>query len=331
MILRICVFVLAILLIVSFEPVRSQVVSPKQKIEFAIVIHGGAGNFSSKDLDSIEEAEFRSHLARALDIGKDLLRQGKNATEVVVGVICYLEDCPLFNAGKGAVLNHDGIVELDASIMNGEDLSAGAVAGVQKIKNPIKGAYLVLTQSEHVMLSGSGADLFATESGLEMVENQYFQTEKRLKSLQEYLEKEHNKKGTVGCVVMDINGNLAAGTSTGGMTNKKYGRIGDSPVIGAGTYADNSSCAVSCTGWGEYFIRLAVAHDIGAQMKYSNISIEEAAHNVIEKKLTSLGGYGGIIAIDKSGTICMEKNTSGMFRAYSNSEGNEGILLYDTK
>lgn len=247
----------------------------------------------------------------------------------MIAAIKIMEDSPLFNAGKGAVLTNEGKNELDASIMDGNNLMAGAVAGVTTIKNPITAAYTVMTKSEHVMMVGKGAEKFAAEHGLEIVDPSYFFDSMRYNQLLNAKEKEHNKNavlndpypkdkkfGTVGAVALDKFGNIAAGTSTGGMTNKKFGRVGDSPIIGAGTYANNKTCAVSATGWGEYFIRLAVAHDISALMEYARLSLQEAADSVVMKKIPALGGDGGIIAVDRQGNISMTFNTSGKYRGY---------------
>jgi beta-aspartyl-peptidase (threonine type) len=237
-----------------------------------------------------------------------------------------MEDNPLFNAGKGAVFTHDGKNELDAAIMDGSNLSAGAVAGVTDIKNPITAARYVMTKSEHVLLTGAGASQFAKEQGLEIVPPSYFYTEKRFNELQEILKKEKN--GTVGCCALDKNGNLAAGTSTGGMSNKRYNRVGDSPIIGAGTYANNRTCAVSGTGHGEYFIRWTVAHDISALMEYKGLTLREASELVINDKLLKAGGSGGVICVDKSGNISMPFNSKGMFRGFATADGKEGIFIY---
>jgi len=252
---------------------------------------------------------------------------------VVVRVIEVLENSPLFNAGKGAVFTHDGINELDASIMEGKTLNAGAVAGVRDVKNPIKAAREVMENSAHVLLSGEGASEFAKEQGLEIVKNKYFFTESRYQSLKRLQKRERERTekdntGTVGCAVLDTYGNICAGTSTGGMTNKKYGRIGDSPVIGAGTYANNKTCAVSCTGHGEYYIRLGFARDISALMEYQNMSLEEACAEEI-RKLSELGGTGGVIGIDADGNVAMEFNTSGMFRGYIKSSGDKEIAIFE--
>ena len=317
-----------ILLAVLFFLVSS--LSAQEK--YAIVIHGGAGVMSKERMDEEVRAEYKAKLDEALELGKKMLQKGATATDVVVKVINVMEDSPLFNAGKGAVFTHEGMNELDASIMEGNTLNAGAVAGVRDIKNPINAARAVMDNSEHVMLSGAGASEFAKEQGLEIVPNKYFYTERRYQSLQELLkrERERQKKdnmGTVGCVVLDMHGNLTAGTSTGGMTNKKYGRIGDSPIIGAGTYANNKTCALSCTGHGEYYIRLGFARDISALMEYSKLSVDEACREEI-RKLSEMGGTGGVIAMDAQGNIAMEFNTSGMFRGYLKSSGEKEIAIF---
>lgn len=291
--------------------------------KWAIAIHGGAGNLLSEN----EYIEEKSKLEEALMSGVEILKNGGTSLEVVESVINILEDSPLFNAGKGAVFTHDGKNELDASIMDGATLNAGAVAGVTIVKNPVSAAIKVMTNSNHVLLSGKGAEQFAREQNLDIVDPSYFYTKKRWESLQKSIE-EDKKMGTVGCVVLDIHGNLVAGTSTGGMTNKKYGRIGDSPIIGAGTYANNNTCAVSCTGHGEYFIRLNIAHDISSQMEYLNKPLDEAAHYTIQEKLTKLGGKGGIISVDKEGNIAFEFNTTGMFRGAADSEGRFEVRVF---
>ena len=256
-----------------------------------------------------------------------------------------MEDSPLFNSAKGAVFANDETNQLDASIMDGKTLNAGAVAGVSNVKNPINLAYEVMENSEHVLLAGKGAEEFAAQRGLEIVDPSYFYTENRFKSLQRVKEREAEKTGnktaanydsfikdskfgTVGCAALDKNGNLAAGTSTGGMTNKKWNRIGDSPIIGAGTYANNATCAVSSTGWGEFFIRGVVAYDISALMEYKGLSLQEAAAEVIQKKVPEMGGDGGIIAIDHDGNVAMEFNTAGMYRATMNKKGELKIGIY---
>lgn len=299
---------------------------------YTIVIHGGAGVMSKSYMTDEKQKEYKEKLNEALQLGEQMLKEGADATDVVVKVINVMEDSPLFNAGKGAVFTSEGKNELDASIMEGKTLNAGAVAGVRDIKNPITAARQVMINSEHVFLSGKGASEFARKQGLELVPNKYFHTKARYESLKKLQkqEREREKKdniGTVGCVVLDTNGNLCAGTSTGGMTNKKYGRIGDSPVIGAGTYANNKTCAVSCTGHGEYYIRLGFARDISALMEYKNRSVDEACREEI-RKLSELQGDGGVIGVDAKGNIAMEFNTSGMFRGYIKSTGEKEIAIF---
>lgn len=286
-----------------------------QEREYVIVVHGGAGVIDKLEKDPERSAQYYAALDSALTIGDRILSAGGEGPQAVMAVINYFENNPLFNAGKGATCTADGTFELDASIMEGKDLSAGAVAGVKTIKNPINAAYAVKTKTPHVMLSGTGADLFAAEQGLEQVDNMYFATPKTMKWIDK-LKQESKKNGTVGCVVLDKQGNLTAGTSTGGMFKKKWGRIGDSPVIGAGTYADNQSCAVSCTGHGEYFIRHAVAFNLCARYKYLKEPVEEAADYIINVELNANEGNGGLIAVDKDGNIAMPFNSTGMFRGY---------------
>lgn len=297
-----------------------------------MVIHGGAGVMDEKNMTPEMQNEYISVLNYALQIGDSVLANGGTCMDAVEKTIVIMEDSPLFNAGKGAVFNHDGIVELDASVMEGKSLNAGAIAAVRDIKNPIRVARAVMEKSEHVMLNGAGASQFAREQGFEPVENNYFYTEKRYQSLQELLKKEreatiNDKHGTVGCVALDTFGNIAAGTSTGGMTNKKYGRIGDSPIIGAGTYANNETGGFSCTGHGEYYIRLGFSRDISALMEYRKLTITEACQEEI-RKLTQMGGTGGVIGLDRKGNIAMEFNTSGMFRGYIKSDGKKQVAIF---
>jgi beta-aspartyl-peptidase (threonine type) len=296
------------------------------KQEWAIVIHGGAGGMTRENITPELDKEYRAGLLVALNTGRKVLADGGSALDAVEQTIRTMEDNPLFNAGKGAVFTHDGKNELDAAIMDGTNLGAGAVAGVTDIKNPISAARKVMTNSPHVLLTGAGASQFAKEQGLEIVDPSYFFTERRFNELQEILKKEKN--GTVGCCALDKNGNLAAGTSTGGMPNKKYNRIGDSPIIGAGTYANNTTCAVSATGHGEFFIRYTVAHDISALMEYKGLTLREASELVVNEKLVRAGGSGGVICLDKSGNISMPYNSSGMFRGYATADGQEGIYIY---
>jgi len=261
------------------------------------------------------------------------LESGGASLDAVVAVINIMEDSPLFNAGKGAVLTEKGVAELDASIMDGKTLKAGAVAGIKHVKNPITLARLVMDKSPHVMMMGDGAEEFAKENNMEMVDNNYFITPNRWRQYQKMKEAQEKKSkeekhGTVGCVALDKNGNLAAGTSTGGMMMKKFGRVGDSPIIGAGTFADNNTCAVSGTGYGEYFIRLGIARDISDLMAYKNLTLNDAANEVIMKKLPLLGGDGGIIALDKNGNIAMPFNTEGMYRGYLMNGEKPVIKIY---
>jgi beta-aspartyl-peptidase (threonine type) len=294
---------------------------PPERREWAIAIHGGAG--SSPENFTRQKNQIRyDGIKAALQIGADALKAGDAGLDVVEKVLRNLEDNPTFNAGKGAVFNAVGKHELDASIMNGADLSCGAVAGVSIVKNPISLARLVMTETKHVLLSSDGADTFARQQGVKLVENSYFDTPAKRRSYERKKSASASTPdyfGTVGCVVLDRKGNLAAGTSTGGLTGKKYGRIGDSPIIGAGTYADNATCAVSCTGVGEQFIRHAVAYDISARMKYGNETVDQAVKNVLTKTLQP--GWGGVIAIDRYGNTTLEFNTKGMARGAADSTG----------
>lgn len=313
--------------------------------DFAIVIHGGAGTILKENLtDSLEKA-YEAKLTEAIQTGYKILQNGGTSLEAVQRTINVMENSPLFNSAKGAVFTHEGKNELDASIMDGKTLNAGAVAGVTNVKNPINLAYEVMINSEHVLLSGKGAEEFAKEQGLEIVDPSYFFTQERYDALQRSLEQEKTTKkdsktafydpfikddkyGTVGCVALDKNGNLAAGTSTGGMNNKRYNRIGDAPIIGAGTYANNKTCGVSSTGWGEYFMRGLVAYDISAMMEYGGKSLKEATDEVIQNKLTDMGGTGGIISLDHNGNVSMEFNTPGMYRAHMNEKGDLQVGIY---
>ena len=328
----------------------SEAEKAKDSVEnFGIVIHGGAGTILKENMSDSLELAYKEKLEEAIRTGHEILANGGTAIEAVQRTINVMENSPLFNAGKGAVFTNDGKNELDASIMDGKTLNAGAVSGVTTVKNPINLAWEVMENSEHVMLSGKGAEQFAEERNLEIVDPEYFYTENRFKSLErlkarnsEKSELDHDGKtafvdpfikdskfGTVGCAALDKDGNLAAGTSTGGMTNKKWGRIGDAPIIGAGTYANNKTAAISATGWGEFFIRGVVAYDISALMEYKEMSLAEAAKEVIQKKNPELGGNGGIIAIDHSGNVSMEFNTAGMYRAKMNKDGELEIGIYE--
>jgi beta-aspartyl-peptidase (threonine type) len=316
---------------------------------FGLAIHGGAGTILRKNMTAEKEEAYRAKLKEALQAGYEILQNGGSSLDAVEKTIRILEDSPLFNAGKGAVFTNAETNELDAAIMDGNTLNAGAVAAVKHIKNPISAARLVMEKSPHVMMIGDGAETFVRQFAIEFVDPAYFYTEQRWQQLQEKKKEEaekgqpissldheklkneaqkQNSFGTVGAVALDKQGNLAAGTSTGGMSNKRWGRVGDSPVIGAGTYADNNTCAVSATGHGEYFMRLAVAHDISAMMAYTGASLPEAANHVVLKKLTELGGSGGVIAIDKQGVIVSPFNTEGMYRGYVNKAGEMVIEIY---
>ena len=319
---------------------QKQLLKNSQIENFGIVIHGGAGTMSRKEMTKEMDSIYRNKLEEVIRVGYLILKNGGTSQEAVEKSINLLEDSPLFNAGKGAVLNSNGEIELDASFMNGKTLNAGAIVGVKTIKNPISAAIKVMENSPHVMFFGSGAEEFAMKEGLEIVDPNYFFTQKRIDELKRIKldekkssfindELKNIKYGTVGCVALDKKGNLAAGTSTGGMTNKKWNRIGDVPIIGAGNYANNKTCAISATGWGEFFIRNVVAHDISALMEYKGLKISEASKIVINEKVAKLGGDGGVIGIDKNGNIAMEMNTNGMYRAHMNSKGDIAVKIYN--
>ena len=296
-----------------------------QEREYVIVVHGGAGAMENLEDDKEKSTLYYAALDSALSIGNAILSAGGEGPEAVMAVVNYFENNPLFNAGKGATCTSAGTFELDASIMEGKDLTAGAVAGLKTVKNPINAAYAVKTKTPHVMLAGEGADRFAKSQGLEIVDNMYFATPKTLKWIED-LKKESKKNGTVGCVVLDKQGNLTAGTSTGGMFKKQWGRVGDSPVIGAGTYADNEGCAVSCTGHGEYFIRHVVAYNLSTRVKLLHQPVGEAADYIIHKELNTKEGNGGLIAVDKKGNFAMPFNSGGMFRGYLYKEKGTGKI-----
>ena len=302
-------------------------ISPK----YVLVIHGGAGTILKENLSVEKELQYLSKLEDALFVGAEVLKNGGSSLDAVTKTIMALENSPLFNAGKGAVFTEEGVNEMDASIMDGKTGGAGAVAGVRNIKNPILAARAVMEKSQHVLLTGAGADDFAKDQGLDIVDSSYFFTERRWKSYEKVRAKqkvENEKHGTVGAVALDLHGNLAAATSTGGMTYKMKGRVGDSPIIGAGTYADNSTCAVSATGHGEYFIKNVVAYDISALMKYKDISVKEAANYVILDKLKQLNADGGIIAVDSLGNYTMTFNTAGMYRGVITSDGLYKVSIF---
>lgn len=348
------VFCLLVMPLTSFGQRRTyeelkQLQSP-QNPRLGFMIHGGAGVAPKGTLTAEKERELRSKLEEAVVAGYKALQAGKSSLDAVETAIRILEDSPLFNAGKGAVFTHDGTNELDASIMSGKMFAAGAVAGLRHIKNPISLARAVMEKSEHVMMVGEGAEKFAREQLLEIVDAKYFWTQHRWDALQKILKEEkekaakpagktvrtsmptaqlpENRFGTVGAVALDKNGDLAAGTSTGGMTNKKYGRVGDAPIIGAGTYANNNTCGVSATGWGEFFIRLGVARDVCALMEYQAVTVQVAADRVIKTKLQNLGGDGGVIAMDRNGNMAMSFNSEGMYRAYIAMDGKPVVEIY---
>jgi len=298
--------------------------SKDESVEFSIAIHGGAGTITRKNMTPGKENAYRSKLKETLNVGYSILNKGGTSLDAVEATIRIMENSELFNAGKGAVFTNAGTNELDASIMDGRNLKAGAVARVKTVKNPISAARKVMEETWHVMLSGDGADKFAKEQGLDIVDPNYFYTQRRWDSLKKIQVEKH---GTVGCVALDKHGNLAAGTSTGGLTNKRWGRVGDSPIIGAGTYANNQTCAVSGTGQGEYFIRGNVAYDVSAIMEYKGKSVGEAAQNVI-RKLSDKGGNGGIITMDSKGNISMPFNTAGMYRGFRKAGQAPEIFIY---
>ena len=316
--------------------------------KYVLVVHGGAGTILKSQMTPAKEKLYKQALQNALNTGSAILKNGGNAVDAVEAAIKILEDDSLFNAGKGAVFTNEGKNEMDASIMDGKTLKAGAVAGVTNIRNPITAARAVMDKSEHVLMAGKGAELFAAANGCIIVDPSYFFTTQRwndlldakkedsLKTLHKdsttgLLRQPENhdyKYGTVGAVALDMHGNLAAATSTGGMTDKRYGRIGDSPIIGAGTYANNATCAISCTGWGEYFIRLVMAKSVSDRMEFAHESLKNAADEMIMKKLPAAGGDGGLIAVDKDGNFTMSFDTDGMYRGYVKSDGETAVEIY---
>ncbi|WP_277111186.1 isoaspartyl peptidase/L-asparaginase family protein [Chryseobacterium taklimakanense] len=328
-------------ILTSFFLVLSLLCSAQKK--YVLVIHGGAGTITKENMTPEKEKAYKDKLTEALKAGYAEIQKGKTSVDAVQSAIVVMENSPLFNAGKGAVFTHEGRNELDASIMYGKDKSAGAIAGVHTIKNPIKAAIAVMQKSEHVMLSGKGAEEFAKEQKLEIVDPKYFWTQDRWNGLQKTLEKEKLKKattqnkkpdyleidqkfGTVGAVALDREGNITAGTSTGGMTNKRWNRIGDSPVIGAGTYA-NAQVGISGTGWGEFFIRSTAARNVAAKMEYQHKDVKTATQEVIAE-IGKMGGDGGVIALDKNGNIAMEMNTAGMYRGAITDKGEIEVEIY---
>lgn len=326
-----------------------------KEIPFAIVIHGGAGTILKENMSTEQQKQYHDVLENALNVGYSVLEKGGNSLDAIQKTINILEDSPLFNAGKGAVFDNQGKNKMDASIMDGKTLNTGAVAGISNIKNPINAARLVMDSTRHVLLSGKGAEIFAQQHHIKFEKNDYFHTKKRINQLLKIQQKDRDKKlnlssknqhktkqynnlqnlihdhkyGTVGAVALDKNGNIAAATSTGGLTNKKYGRIGDSPIIGAGTYANNKTCGVSCTGTGEYFIRTLAAHEVSSLVQYQKLSLKDAIKEVIHNQITNLGGDGGMIALDKQGNIAWDFNTKGMYRAYKKSTGEHKIAFFE--
>ncbi|WP_090766461.1 isoaspartyl peptidase/L-asparaginase family protein [Pedobacter soli] len=334
--------------IISLFMLLALAVNVSAQKKYVMVIHGGAGTILKKNMSAEKEAAYIAVLTQALQAGYAEIKAGKTSLDAVEATIRVLENDPHFNAGKGAVFTHDGRNELDAAIMDGKTLMAGAVAGVTTIKNPISAARAVMEKSEHVMLVGAGADLFAKEVGLEIVDPKYFWTKERWEGLQKAIKEDSTKAvldhgskkselfgvknldykfGTVGCVALDKAGNLAAGTSTGGMTNKKYGRVGDAPIIGAGTYCNNQTAGVSCTGWGEFYIRNVVAKTISDLMEYKGLSLAEASKIAIDK-VDKMGGNGGLIALDKQGNMTMPFNTEGMYRGAITADGKIEVSIY---
>ncbi len=339
---------LVFLFSLSFGIVKSQ--TKDNAVKYIMVIHGGAGTIEKKYMSLEKERAYTEALSKALSHGYKLLKEGHSALDAVQAAINVMEDSPLFNAGKGAVFTHAGKNELDASVMDGATLKAGAVAGITTIKNPINAARAVMEKSEHVMMIGRGAELFAMSHGCDTVPPSYFFTQERWDQLQRTIKAEEDgraafsdeeilnskiagisnkdsKFGTVGAVALDVKGNLAAGTSTGGMTNKRYGRVGDVPIIGAGTYCNNRTAGISCTGWGEYYIREVAAHRVSSLIELKGLSVEEATKQVINE-IEKMGGDGGIIALTPNGDVAMEFNTSGMYRGVVDEQGNITVSIY---
>ncbi len=335
-----------LLLSCDSKSTKNEHIAQRVPNSFALVIHGGAGGVTRENHNQEQQEAYSQKLQEALDAGYAVLEKGGNSLDAVQAAINVMEDSPLFNAGKGAVYNSEGNQEMDAAIMDGKTLNAGAVAGVNHIKNPILAARVVMDSSEHVMLSGKGAEIMAKKFGIEMVDSSYFFTEKRLNQLRKIQGKEKtqldhtayiinneliddHKFGTVGAVAMDKNGNIAAGTSTGGMTNKKYGRIGDVPIIGSGTYANNLTCGISATGTGEYFMRTVASHEVSSLIRYKKLTAKEALHEVLFNQIGPLGGEGGMILLDKNGDVYWDFNSDGMFRGYKKSNGENVVEMFE--
>jgi beta-aspartyl-peptidase (threonine type) len=335
--------IIALLAAVTMPHLSAQpILMKKEQKKFSLAIHGGAGTIDRNKITPELERAYRDGLERSLRAGYEILEKGGSSLDAVEAAVRVLEDDPHFNAGKGAVFTDAGTNELDAAIMDGKTLKAGAVASVKHIRNPISLARMVMEKSPHVMMDCAGAEAFAKQNGVELVDQKYFYTEERWQALQrvkdaekkgggaggkKFIISDQDRHGTVGAVALDQAGNIAAATSTGGTTNKKAGRIGDSPIIGAGTYANNATCAVSATGDGEYFIRACVGHDVSALMEYRGMSLGEAAQQVLDK-VAKLGGTGGLIAIDRKGNIAQPFNTSGMYRGAIDESGRSDIAIY---
>jgi len=343
------IFIVLFILVTSCKTEKTDNnTKPSQKtVKYAIVIHGGAGSITSKNFSKERQKQYKVVLEKALNTGYAILEKGGNSLDAVQKTIAILEDSPLFNAGKGAVFDAEGKNRMDASIMDGKTLNSGAVAGVSNVRNPIFLAKTVMDKTKHVLLSGKGSEIFAEQHNLKFENDAYFYTKRQANYLKKVQKREREKSlqssvsqssanntkftkyGTVGAVALDKNGNIAAGTSTGGLTNKKYGRIGDSPLIGAGTYANNKTCGVSCTGVGEYFIRTLAAHEVSSLIQYKNLSAKEAIKEVIHKQIANLGGDGGMIVLDNKGNIAWNFNTKGMFRAYKKSTGESKTAFFE--
>ncbi len=342
-----------ILITVCSSSIFAQQTAPKKTNtgKYVLAIHGGAGTLNKSQFTPALEAKYKSGLDSALLVGNAILEKGGTALDAVEATVKVLENNPLFNAGKGAVFTSEGVNELDAAIMDGKTLAAGSIAGVRTIKNPITAARAVMEKSEHVLLSGRGAETFAAAQGIEIVDPSYFYTPERWKGLQRAKQRDSldqlkkagqvayeteneeqrrkDKYGTVGAVALDTHGNLAAATSTGGMTNKKWGRIGDAPIIGSGTYANNNTVAISCTGWGEYFLRLVMAKSISDRMEFGGQSLALASETLVMKELPALGGDGGLIAVDKNGNIALPFCTEGMYRGFIKKEKQGAAIVKD--
>lgn len=311
----------------------------RQSAPIAVALHGGSGTIRKDNLTNAQEAAYRSALAEAREAAWDLLESGASALDAVEAAARSMEDCPLFNAGRGSVLTASRNHEMDAAIMCGHTSAAGAVAGVRSIRNPVSLARKVMDSGQYVLLAGDGAEAFANHVGIKKVPPDWFTTEERRAQLERVQHRQsmimdHNlppedKFGTIGVVALDRQGNLAAATSTGGLTNKRFGRVGDSPLIGAGTFAENATCAVSCTGYGEEFIRAVVAHDVAARMRYKGESLAEASRQVVCTRLPQLGGSGGMVAVDATGQVALPFNTEGMYRAWRTSPGSDGVAIFD--